>query len=74
MKNMLKILTAFLAAANQNDTKKIEELFAPNIRGKEFQKEVDLTEEEIESYSGCSERTQRCLNDCPWPFPGSYIK
>ena len=36
-----EILTAFLAAANQNDTKKIEELFAPNIRGKEFQKEVD---------------------------------
>ena len=32
-----------------------------------------LTEEEIESYSGCSERTQRCLTDCPWPFPGSYI-
>ena len=30
-----------MAAANQNDTKKIEELFAPNIRGKEFQKEVD---------------------------------
>ncbi len=39
----------------------------------EFQKEVDLTEEEIESYSGCSERTQRCLSDCPWPFPGSYL-
>lgn len=36
-----EILTAFFAAANQNDTKKIEELFAPNIRGKEFQKEVD---------------------------------
>ena len=36
-----EILTAFLDAANQNDTKKIEELFAPNIRGKEFQKEVD---------------------------------
>ena len=45
-------------------TKKTEE---------EFKKEVDLTEEEIESYSGCSERTQRCLTDCPWPFPGSYI-
>lgn len=39
----------------------------------EFQKEVDLTEEEIESYSSCSERTQRCLSDCPWPFPGSYL-
>lgn len=39
----------------------------------EYQKEVDITEEEIESYSGCSERTQRCLTDCPWPFPGSYI-
>ena len=36
-----EIHTAFLAAANQNDTKKIEELFAPNISGKEFQKEVD---------------------------------
>ena len=44
-----------------------------NKAEEEFQKEVDLTEEEIESYSGCSERTQRCLNDCPWPFPGSYI-
>ena len=39
----------------------------------EYQKEVEITEEEIESYSGCSERTQRCLADCPWPFPGSYI-
>ena len=36
-------------------------------------KELDLTEEEIESYTGCSERTQRCLTDCPWPFPGAYI-
>ena len=36
-------------------------------------REVEITEEEIESYSGCSERTQRCLTDCPWPFPGSYI-
>ena len=44
-----------------------------NKAEEEFQKEVDLTEEEIESYSGCSESTQRCLNDCPWPFPGSYI-
>lgn len=34
----------------------------------EYQKEVEITEEEIESYSGCSERTQRCLTDCPWPF------
>lgn len=39
----------------------------------EYQKEVEITEEEIESYSGCSERTQRCLTDCSWPFPGSYI-
>ena len=23
--------------------------------------------------TGCSERTQRCLTDCPWPFPGAYI-
>ena len=44
-----------------------------NKTEEEFKKEVDLTEEEIESYSGCSERTQRCLTDCPWPFPGSYI-
>lgn len=44
-----------------------------NMTEEEFKKEVDLTEEEIESYSGCSERTQRCLTDCPWPFPGSYI-
>ena len=29
----------------------------------EFVKELDLTEEEIESYTGCSERTQRCLTD-----------
>ena len=34
----------------------------------EYQKEVEITEEEIESYSGCSERTQRCLTDCPWPL------
>ena len=32
-----------------------------------------VTEEEIESYTGCSERTQRCLTDCPWPFRGAYI-
>lgn len=38
-----------------------------------FQKELNITEEEIQSYSECSERTQRCLTDCPWPFPGSYI-
>lgn len=44
-----------------------------NERSEEYVKELDLTEEEIESYSGCSNRTQRCLNDCPWPFPGSYI-
>ena len=44
-----------------------------NKTEEEFQKEVNLTEEEIESYSGCTERTQRCLTDCPWPFPGSYI-
>ena len=38
----------------------------------EFVKELDLTEEEIESYTGCSVRTQRCLTDCPSPFPGAY--
>ena len=27
----------------------------------EFVKELDLTEEEIESYTGCSERTQRLI-------------
>lgn len=44
-----------------------------NEATEEFVKELDLTEEEIESYTGCSERTQRCLTDCPWPFPGAYI-
>ena len=44
-----------------------------NEATEEFLKELDLTEEEIESYTGCSERTQRCLTDCPWPFPGAYI-
>lgn len=39
----------------------------------EFLKELDITEEEIESYSGCSSRTQTCMSDCPWPFPGAYI-
>ena len=39
----------------------------------EYQKEVEITEEEIESYSGCSERTQRCLTDCPWLLPGYII-
>ena len=38
-----------------------------------LKKVFNLTEEEIESYTGCSERTQRCLTDCPWPFPGAYI-
>ena len=44
-----------------------------NEATEEFLKELDLTEEEIESYTGCSKRTQRCLTDCPWPFPGAYI-
>ena len=44
-----------------------------NEATEEFLKELDLTEEEIESYTGCSARTQRCLTDCPWPFPGAYI-
>lgn len=30
-----------------------------NEATEEFLKELDLTEEEIESYTGCSERTQR---------------
>ena len=30
--------------------------------------------EKIQSIlSRSSERTQRCLTDCPWPFPGAYI-
>ena len=33
-----------------------------NEATEEFVKELDLTEEEIESYTGCSERTQRCLD------------
>lgn len=52
--------------------KDMQEINTTNTTG-EYQKEVDITEEEIESYSGCSERTQRCLTDCPWPFPGSYL-
>lgn len=44
-----------------------------NETSEEYVKELDLTEEEIEGYSSCSNRTQRCLSDCPWPFPGSYI-
>jgi len=39
----------------------------------EYVKEVEITEEEIQSFSGCSERTQRCMTDCPWPFPGAYL-
>lgn len=41
----------------------------------EYEKRFDanLTEEEIETYSGCTNRTQLCLTDCPWPFPGEYI-
>ncbi|SHO49121.1 pseudouridine synthase [Anaerocolumna xylanovorans] len=35
--------------------------------------EVMMTEEEIRAYSGCTTRTQMCLSDCPWPFPGTYI-
>ena len=29
----------------------------------EFSKELDITEEEIECYSGCSSRTQLCMTD-----------
>lgn len=35
-----------------------------------YEKEMDLSEEEIEGYETCSARTQRCLTDCPWPFSG----
>lgn len=38
-----------------------------------YVKELDLSEEEIEEYGECTSRTQMCLTDCPWPFPGSYL-
>lgn len=38
-----------------------------------YEKELDLSEEEIEEYGDCTSRTQMCLSDCPWPFPGSYL-
>lgn len=38
-----------------------------------YEKEMDLSTEEIEGYETCSNRTQLCLTDCPWPFPGSYV-
>lgn len=38
-----------------------------------YEKEMDLSEEEIEGYEACMERTQRCLTDCPWPFTGVYL-
>lgn len=38
-----------------------------------YEKEMDLSEEEIEGYETCTARTQRCLTDCPWPFGGIYI-
>lgn len=31
-------------------------------------KELDLSAEEIQGYIACSNRTQYCLTDCPWPF------
>lgn len=36
-----EIVTDFLDAANQNDTKKIEKLFAKNVIGKEYEKELN---------------------------------
>lgn len=38
-----------------------------------YEKEMDLSAEEIEEYATCSSRTQLCLTDCAWPFPGAYI-
>lgn len=38
-----------------------------------YEKEMDLSAEEIEGYATCTSRTQLCLTDCPWPFPGSYV-
>jgi hypothetical protein len=36
-------------------------------------KELDLSAEEIQGYIACSNRTQYCLTDCPWPFDGAYL-
>ena len=36
-------------------------------------KELELSIEEIEGYGTCSNRTQLCLTDCPWPFDGAYL-
>lgn len=36
-----EIVTDFLDAANQNDTKKIEKLFAKNVIGKEYEKDLN---------------------------------
>ena len=46
-----------------------------NVEKPEYLESFDtgLTAEEIETYSGCTTRTQMCLTDCPWPFPGEYI-
>lgn len=38
-----------------------------------YEKEMDLSEEEIEGYATCTSRIQPCLTDCAWPFPGSYL-
>lgn len=38
-----------------------------------YEKEMDLSAEEIEGYETCSARMQLCLTDCPWPLPGAYI-
>lgn len=51
---------------NKKDSKQVN-------KDNELMIEEFLNEEEIEGYSGCTSRTQFCLTDCPWPFPGSYI-
>lgn len=38
-----------------------------------YEKEMDLSVEEIEGYGTCTSRTQMCLTDCPWPFSGAYM-
>lgn len=38
-----------------------------------YDKELDLSMEEIEGYASCPSRTQMCLTDCPWPFDGAYL-
>ncbi len=38
-----------------------------------YKKEINLSEEEIEGYEACMNRTQKCLTDCVWPFDGTFL-